>query len=199
MSARIATLISGRGSNFLAIDDACRDGRLDAEVVLVLSNRPDAGGLQAARERRIPVAVVDHDDYAVRSDFDRAVGEVLERVAPDWVVLAGFMRVLGADLVERWAGRMLNIHPSLLPRYPGLDTHAKALAAGDQEHGATVHFVTPELDAGPIITQVRVPVLPDDTAATLSQRVLACEHALYVDALAQCLATSGAPLANPVD
>lgn len=196
MSAKIAALISGRGSNLLAIDDACRDGRLDAELVLVLSNRPDAGGLAAAEARGIPTAVVDHRNFCSKQAFDQAVGESLTSVSPDWVVLAGFMRVLGAKLVEQWAGRMLNIHPSLLPRHPGLDTHHKALIAGDAEHGATVHLVTAELDAGPVIAQGRIPVLPDDNTTTLAERLLPLEHALYVEALAQCLSRPGAPLAT---
>ncbi len=187
MSARIAALISGRGSNLLAIHDACRDGRLDAEVVLVLSNRPDAAGLEIAAERGIPTEVVDHRAFAERPAFDRAIGKSLLAASPDWIVLAGFMRVLGAELVSQWSGRMLNIHPSLLPRHPGLDTHQKVLDAGDTEHGASVHLVTPELDAGPIVAQSRIPVLSGDTATTLSERLLPVEHALYVDALAHCL------------
>lgn len=187
MTARIAALISGRGSNFIAIDDACREQRLDANIELVLSNRAEAAGLLAARERGIRTEVIDHREHATRSSFDTAVGSALDSATVDWVVLAGFMRVLGPELVERWSGRMLNIHPSLLPRHPGLDTHARALAAGDTEHGATVHLVTAELDAGPIIAQTRVPVLPGDDAATLGARVLSREHALYVDALRQCL------------
>ena len=151
MSARIAALISGRGSNLLAIDDACRDGRLDAEVVLVISNKPDAAGLALAAERGIQTQVVDHQAFSDRQAFDRAVGNALSAASPDWVVLAGFMRVLGAELVARWSGRMLNIHPSLLPRHPGLDTHQRVLDAGDAEHGASVHQVTPELDAGPVV------------------------------------------------
>ena len=192
MTARIAVLISGRGSNFIAIDDACRQRRLNARVELVLSNRPDAAGLPVARERGIRTEVVDHREHTTRSSFDAALGRILDTASAEWVVLAGFMRVLGPELVERWAGRMLNIHPSLLPRHPGLDTHARALAAGDTEHGATVHLVTAELDAGPIIAQRRVPVLPGDDAATLGARVLSQEHELYVDALAQCLSSDSA-------
>ena len=199
MSARIAALISGRGSNLLAIDDACRDGRLDAEVVLVLSNKPDAAGLVLAAERGIQTQVVDHRAFSDRQAFDHAVGDALEAASPDWVVLAGFMRVLGADLVTRWSGRMLNIHPSLLPRHPGLDTHQRVLDAGDAEHGASVHQVTSELDAGPVVAQVRIPVLAGDSAATLSARLLPLEHALYVDALSQCLSSDGAAFATPAD
>ena len=188
MSARLAVLISGRGSNMLAIDDACRDGTLDARVSLVLSDRPDAAGLDAARARGLPVAVVDRRDHASRADFDAALCAALDAARPDWVALAGFMRVLGPEPVGRWRGRMLNIHPSLLPRHPGLDTHRRALEAGDAEHGASVHLVTAELDAGPVLARARVPVLPGDDPASLGARVLEREHALYVDALAACLA-----------
>lgn len=187
MSARLVALISGRGSNMLAIADACAEGRLPATLVRVISNEPDAPGLAAARARGIDTCVVAHRDFAERERFDAALGDAIAEARPDWVVLAGFMRVLGAPLVERFAGRMLNIHPSLLPRHPGLDTHARALAAGDTEHGASVHHVVAELDAGPVIAQVRVAVLPDDDAESLAQRVLEREHALYVEALTRCL------------
>ena len=197
MSARLAILISGRGSNMLAIDDACRDGRLDARVALVLSNRPGAPGLVAARARGLPVAVVDDRAHRSRAGFDAALCRSLDAVAPDWVALAGFMRVLGPEPVARWRGRMLNIHPSLLPRHPGLDTHRRALEAGDAEHGASVHLVTDELDAGPVVARVRVPVLPDDDPASLGARVLAREHGLYVRALAHCIAGGAPPVPYP--
>ena len=191
-SATLAILISGRGSNMIAIADACERGRLDARVALVLSNRPDARGLAKARERGLPTAVVDDRDHADRAAFDRALIGALESVDPDWIALAGFMRILGPEPVARWRGRMLNIHPSLLPRHPGLDTHRRALEAGDLEHGASVHLVTEELDAGPVVRRVRVPVLPDDDPASLGARVLAREHELYIDAIATCVA-GGAP------
>ena len=188
MSARLAVLISGRGSNMRAIAEACTDGRLDARVVGVIADRPEAAGLEAATALGLPTAVVDHRAHADRVDFDRALDERLRALAPDRVALAGFMRILGPELVERWRGRMLNIHPSLLPKYPGLDTHARALAAGDTEHGASVHVVTAELDGGPVVAQARVPILPEDTPERLAARVLAEEHALYVTALARSLA-----------
>ena len=187
MTARLVALVSGRGSNMLAIADACEDGRLPASVVRVISNVADAPALAAASRRGIDTVVLPHRRFAHREDFDQALGDAIDAGRPDWVVLAGFMRVLGAPLVERFAGRMLNIHPSLLPRHPGLDTHAQALAAGDLEHGASVHLVTAELDAGPVIARARVPVLPDDDADTLAERVLSREHDLYVKALSRCL------------
>ena len=190
--ARLAILISGRGSNMLAIARACTDGRLDARVVGVVGDRDDAAGLGAAAALGLPTRVVERRAFADRVAFERALGAQLDALRPDRVLLAGFMQVLGAELVEAWHGRMLNIHPSLLPRHPGLDTHARALAAGDAEHGASVHLVTAELDAGPVIAQARVPVLPHDTPETLAARVLAEEHTLYVTALARSLA-SGFP------
>ncbi|MCH2094548.1 MAG: phosphoribosylglycinamide formyltransferase [Rhodobacteraceae bacterium] len=151
-----------------------------ARAVLVLSNRPDAGGLQKARDRGIATAVVDHKPFAGdRAAFEAELVARLERVQPDIVCLAGFMRVLTASFVERWQGRMLNIHPSLLPKYRGLDTHARALDAGDHEAGCTVHLVTPELDEGPILGQMPVPIHPDDTPQALADRVLVAEHQLY--------------------
>lgn len=194
--ARLAILISGRGSNMLAIDDACRDGRLLADVALVISNRPDAPGLESAARRGLRTRVIDHRDHADRQSFDAAIGRALDETHPDWIALAGFMRVLGPALVERWQGRILNIHPSLLPRHPGLDTHARALAAGDSEHGATVHIVTAELDAGPIVEQVRVGVEPGDDVTSLAARVSSREHALYVEALARCIGDDATNLTN---
>ena len=187
MSARLVVLISGRGSNMRAVVDACRQGRLDAEVVAVISNRPDAAGLDHARSAGIATRTLDHTAYASRDAFDAALADAIDEFAPDFIVLAGFMRILGQPLVERFRDRMINIHPSLLPLYPGLDTHARALAAGDSEHGASVHFVTPELDAGPIIEQVRVPVLAGDTPQRLAERVLGEEHALLIRALARVI------------
>ncbi len=176
----------------LAVADACERGELDARVGVVLSNRPEAPGLAAAQERGLHTAVVDDREHADRTAFDRALVAALEPVDPDWIALAGFMRILGPEPLERWRGRILNIHPSLLPRHPGLDTHRRALEAGDLEHGASVHLVTEELDAGPVVRRVRVPILPDDDPVSLGARVLAREHELYVAAIATCVA-GGAP------
>lgn len=171
----------------LAIANACLDRRLDADLSMVISNRPEARGLAAAQGLGIRTAVLDHTEFTTRESFDTALDQLLREQSPDWIVLAGFMRILGADFVKNWQGRIINIHPSLLPAHPGLDTHARALAAGDKEAGASVHFVTADLDAGPVIDQVRVPVLPGDTPELLAQRVLAEEHKLLIRALKQCL------------
>lgn len=171
-------LISGRGSNMQALIDA----RLPGRCAAVISNRPDAAGLAWAAARGVPTAVVDHKAYAGREAFDRALGDEIERHRPALVLLAGFMRVLGHAFVERFAGRMLNIHPSLLPSFPGLHTHAAALAAGVKVHGCTVHFVTPSLDCGPIVVQAAVPVMTDDDEAALATRVLTQEHIVYAEA-----------------
>jgi phosphoribosylglycinamide formyltransferase-1 len=177
--ARVAILISGGGSNMLALlDDMTGDH--PARPCLVLSNDPAAPGLARAAARGVPVAAVDHRAFrGDRAAFETALAEPLTAAAPDIVCLAGFMRVLTADFVAKWQGRMLNIHPSLLPRHRGLDTHARALAAGDEVHGCTVHEVTPALDDGPILGQARLHVAPDDTADTLAARVLELEHRLY--------------------
>lgn len=162
--------------------------------VLVLSNVPGAGGLAKAEARAVPTAVVDHRAYPDRTRFEAAVADALDRAAPDVICLAGFMRILTAGFVTRYAGRILNIHPSLLPKYKGLDTHQRALEAGDAMHGCTVHLVTPELDDGPILGQARVPVMSDDTAATLAARVLTWEHQLYPAVLRRFLMGETAPL-----
>lgn len=175
---RVAILISGGGSNMAALIGDMT-GTHPARPVLVLSNRPGAGGLAKAEAAGVPVAVVDHRAHDTREGFEAALGAVLEGVRPDILCLAGFMRVLTPGFVEKWRGRMLNIHPSLLPRYPGLDTHERALAAGDREAGCTVHEVTAALDGGPILGQARVPVLPGDTRDILAARVLEAEHRLY--------------------
>ena len=183
---RVAVLISGAGSNMAALIDAA--GRVDApfEVVLVVSNKPDAGGLAVAEAKGVAAVVVDHALFGRdREAHERAVQTVLEAHDVQIVALAGYMRLLTPWLVQRWAGRMLNIHPSLLPKYPGLDTHARALAAGDAEAGCTVHLVTEDVDDGPVLGQARVPVLPDDTPGSLAQRVLAAEHAIYPRVLAE--------------
>lgn len=176
---RLAVLISGRGSNLKAILDAIGTGRLAAQVVLVLSNRPGAGGLDIAAAAGVPAAVIDHRQYPDRHAFEQALVTALDAAQAELLVLAGFMRVLTADFVQRWRGRLINIHPSLLPAFAGLDTHARALAAGATEHGASVHFVTAAVDGGPLIAQIRVPVLAGDTPDTLAARVLPAEHRLY--------------------
>jgi len=183
----LAILISGRGSNMLAIAQACRSGELDADIALVLSNRGNAAGINSANALGLTTDVIEHTAFASRDAFDSALKTRLETIDPDWIVLAGFMRILGEDFVLRWQGRILNIHPSLLPLYPGLNTHERAIQAGDTEAGASVHLVTPELDAGPVIAQIRVPVLLTDTPDTLAQRVIKEEHTLYVKALKKCV------------
>ena len=176
--ARLAVLASGRGSNLQALLDAIADGSLPAAVVGVFSDRPDAPALAMVPEARRWSARP--RDYADRAAFDAALADAVAAVAPDWVVCAGYMRILGGDFIARFAGRLLNIHPSLLPRHRGLHTHAAALDAGDAEHGASVHFVTPELDAGAVIAQARLPVRADDTPDTLAERLLPLEHRLLV-------------------
>lgn len=174
---RIAVLISGRGSNLGALLDAQRVDALGGGVIAkVISNRPGAGGLDLAARHGVETAIVDHKQYADRDTFDAALGTAIDASAPDLVVLAGFMRILGADFVARYAGRMINIHPSLLPSYPGLHTHRRALADGVRIHGCTVHFVTADLDYGPIVAQGAVAVHADDDEDSLAARVLGVEH-----------------------
>ena len=175
----IVILISGRGSNMMAIAQACAAEGWKARIAAVISNRPDAAGLANAARRGIATAVVDHRAHADRAAFDAALAEAIDAFAPDLVVLAGFMRILSAEFVNRYAGRMLNIHPSLLPAFTGLHTHRRAIEAGCKLAGATVHVVTPELDHGPIVAQAAVPVLEGDTEETLAARVTAAEHILY--------------------
>lgn len=176
----IVILVSGRGSNMQAIVDAAIPG---AHIAAIISNRPDAGALGFAAERGIASAIVDHKAYSDRTAFDAALVECIDRFEPDLVVLAGFMRVLTDDFVRRYDGRLINIHPSLLPSFPGLHTHRRALEAGVRVHGATVHFVTPTLDCGPIIVQAVVPVIEGDDEAVLGARVLAQEHRIYAQAV----------------
>lgn len=176
---RIVILVSGRGSNMQAIVERCAADGWPAAVVAVLANRPDAAGLEFARARGIATAVVDHRAYAERSAFDAALAGAIDRCAPDLVVLAGFMRILGPEFVRRYEGRLLNIHPSLLPAFPGLHTHRRVLEAGCKATGASVHFVTAELDHGPIVIQAVVPVRPGDDEQSLAARVLAVEHVIY--------------------
>jgi phosphoribosylglycinamide formyltransferase-1 len=186
MRKRVAILISGRGSNMAALIEAAREPDYPAEIVLVLSNTADAAGLVRARDAGIATEIVEHRRFGKdREGYDRALDAVLQSHRIDIVCLAGFMRLLTPAFVARWDGRLINIHPSLLPAFKGLDTHARALAAGAKTHGATVHFVVPELDSGPIIAQESVAVLPGDTAETLAARVLAVEHRLYPLALKQ--------------
>lgn len=180
---KIAVLISGSGSNLQAILDCIARGELKAEICGVLSNKAEAYGLTRAVNHNIPVAVISHKDFADREGFDAAMIKQIDAWAPDVVVLAGFMRILTPEFVAHYQGRLLNIHPSLLPKYKGLHTHKRALEAGDGEHGCSVHFVTPELDGGPVIAQAVVPVLQDDDEASLTERVHKSEHRLYPQVL----------------
>ncbi|KGF78683.1 phosphoribosylglycinamide formyltransferase [Massilia sp. JS1662] len=179
----IVILISGRGSNMEAIVRAQQAEAWPARIAAVISNKPDAKGLAFAASHGIPTAVVPNKEFPTREAFDAALQETIDRFNPDLVVLAGFMRILTAPFVEHYAGRMLNIHPSLLPLFPGLHTHRQALDAGVAEHGATVHFVTAELDHGPAVIQARIPVLPGDTEDSLAERLLAEEHVIYPQAV----------------
>jgi phosphoribosylglycinamide formyltransferase-1 len=179
----IVILISGRGSNMEAIVRACEAQAWPARIAAVISNKPDAAGLDFAQAHGIPTAVVSNKSFATREAFDAALQDTVDGFAPDLVVLAGFMRILTPGFVEHYAGRMLNIHPSLLPLFPGLHTHRQALAAGVIEHGATVHFVTAELDHGPAVLQGRIEVRPGDTEQSLAERLLAQEHTIYPQAV----------------
>ena len=182
---RLAVLISGQGRNLQAILDACASGRIAAQAACVISNRPDAAGLERARRAGVPAIAVPHADYADRAQFDAALAAALERHRPDIIALAGFMRVLGDPFIARFRGRMLNIHPSLLPKYRGLHTHRRVLEAGDTEHGASVHFVTEQLDGGPVAIQGRFSVGPQDDEQRLAERVMSeIELRIYPQALA---------------
>ena len=182
---RVAILISGGGSNMAALIVAAAPADAPYEVVLVLSNDPEAGGLAVARSKGVHAVAIDHRPFGKdRATHETALQAELDAASVQVVALAGYMRVLTPWLVGRWAGRMINIHPSLLPKYPGLDTHARAIAAGDSEAGCTIHIVTDGVDEGPILAQRRVPIVPGDTPASLAQRVLQAEHALYPRALA---------------
>lgn len=186
MKRRIAVLVSGHGSNLQALLDAIAMNQLDAEIVGVFSDKPDAPALQRVPEPLRWAAAA--RAFPDRASFDQALGDAVAACHPDWVVCAGYMRILGEAFIARFQGRLLNIHPSLLPKYRGLHTHARALEAGDREHGGSVHFVVAELDAGGVVAQARIPVLPDDTAQTLAQRLLPAEHALLVAVLALAVA-----------
>jgi phosphoribosylglycinamide formyltransferase-1 len=174
----VVVLVSGRGSNLQALIDACKARHIDAQIVAVISNVPGATALSKAAAAGIVSEEIDHKAFPSRAHFDHALCECIDRYSADLIVLAGFMRVLTAQLVIHYRGRLINIHPSLLPAFPGLDTHRRALEGGSQEHGVTVHFVTQQLDGGPLIAQARVPVLSDDDEPTLAARVLAQEHRL---------------------
>lgn len=196
MKKRVAIFISGGGSNMVRLVEDMQKGDHPAEPVLVLSNDENAGGLVRAAEMGVSTAVVDHRPFqGDRPAFERALQATLDTVQPDIICLAGFMRVLTEGFVAPWEGRMLNIHPSLLPKYKGLHTHARALEAGDAEHGCTVHLVTPALDDGPILGQARVPVLAGDTADSLAARVLKQEHRLYPAVLRRFAAGNLQPIA----
>jgi phosphoribosylglycinamide formyltransferase 1 len=179
VTARLAILISGRGSNLQAFIDACASGKLQAKICLVISNNPGAPGLQLAAAAGLSTCCVNHRDYPNREAFDHALVAELEARQVDLVILAGFMRILTPVFIKPFAGRLLNIHPSLLPKYPGLNTHQRALEAGDTEAGVTVHYVTLELDGGAPIIQARVPIIPGDTAEALAARVIVQEHLIY--------------------
>ena len=180
---KVGVLISGRGSNLRALIDGCAGGKIPAEIVLVISNRPGAAGLDHARSANIPTKTIDHRQFSDRAAFDAAMTEALRAAGVELLCLAGFMRLMTPGFVATWKNRMINIHPSLLPAFPGLDTHARALAAGVRFAGCTVHFVRDETDTGPIIVQAAVPVLPGDTQDSLAARVLEAEHRAYPLAL----------------
>jgi len=184
--AKLVILISGRGSNMRSIIEA---NDLDVEIAAVISNRPDAAGLSYAQDKGIDTAIIDHKQFDSREAFDRTMAAAIDRYQPDFVILAGFMRILTAEFVNHYANRLINIHPSLLPKFKGLHTHQRAIEAGETEHGASVHFVTAELDDGPVILQARVPVLENDTEASLAARVLEQEHLLYPAAIKKLVTT----------
>jgi phosphoribosylglycinamide formyltransferase-1 len=175
----LVVLVSGRGSNLQAILDGARRGELPVDIRAVISNRPDVYALERARRSDVPALTLDHQTFPDRQSFEAALQELIDSCAPELVILAGFMRVLSAAFVEHYWGRLVNIHPSLLPKFRGLHTHERALAAGEREHGASVHFVIPALDSGPVILQARVPVLPGDGPDSLAERVLEQEHKIY--------------------
>lgn len=185
--ARVAVLISGSGSNLQALLDASAVPDYPAEICLVISNKPEAYGLVRAQNRHVPTRVIEHGHFDTRESFDAALHDALTEAHIDYVCLAGFMRLLTPGFTRAWEGRMLNIHPSLLPAYKGLHTHQRVLEAGEAESGCTVHLVTPELDDGPILLQARVPILESDTAQTLQQRIHAEEHRIYPEALKMLL------------
>jgi phosphoribosylglycinamide formyltransferase-1 len=180
---RVVILISGRGSNMLSILNAVNDDSLPIKIAAVISNRPDAAGIESAQQAGIDTAIIDHKTFASREEFDQAMACKIDTYSPDLVILAGFMRILTTEFVEHYANKLINIHPALLPKFKGMDTHQRAIDAGETEHGASVHFVTAELDAGPVILHAKVPILSTDTAETLAARVLEQEHKLYPKAI----------------
>ena len=177
--SKIVVLISGSGSNLQSFIDACEERRVDGKIMAVISNRPGVKGLDRAAAANIPNIVVDHRAFESREEFDQYLAEIINEFTPDLIVLAGFMRILTGGFVNQFVGKLINIHPSLLPSYPGLNTHQRAIEAGDSVAGATVHFVTPELDGGPAILQAQVPILSTDSSAELAARVLVEEHKIY--------------------
>lgn len=177
--SKIVVLISGSGSNLQSFIDACEEGSVDGKIMAVISNRPGVKGLDRAAAANIPNIVVDHRAFESREEFDQYLAEIINEFTPDLIVLAGFMRILTGGFVNQFVGKLINIHPSLLPSYPGLNTHQRAIEAGDSVAGATVHFVTPELDGGPAILQAQVPILSTDSSAELAARVLVEEHKIY--------------------
>jgi phosphoribosylglycinamide formyltransferase-1 len=207
---RLAVLISGGGSNLAAIARACAQGQIDAQIAQVVADRGTAGGIELARSMGLPTTLLEFSRYPSREDHEQAIIAILEKCDAQLVVLAGYMRVLSAAFVSKFVGRLLNIHPSLLPRYKGLHTHRRVLEAGEREHGASVHFVSVDLDGGPIICQARVPVLPGDTEQTLAARVLTREHRIYPKVVGLIAASrvqlrgdrvllDGQPLAEPLN
>ena len=209
MSLRLAVLASGRGSNFAALLQACAEGRIHGGVVGVFSDKPQSGAVALAAEAGIHAWAMKPNTFETRDAFDAAMFDAIDAVQPDLIVCAGYMRIIGAAAIARFPNRMINIHPSLLPRHPGLHTHQRALEAGDAEHGASVHIVIPELDAGPVLAQARVPVHGGDTAETLAARVLTREHPLLLASVAavangnlrldaDAIRWQGAPLLEPL-
>ena len=180
---RLVILVSGGGSNLQSLIDGCEGSEINATISAVISNNPEAGGLERAAKAGIPNVAIDHKAFDSREAFDQALSELIDSFSPDLVILAGFMRILTAEFVAHYLGRMMNIHPSLLPAYPGLHTHRRAIEAGDKKAGATVHFVTPELDGGPSIIQAQVEIEPDDNEGSLATRVLSFEHKIYPQAV----------------
>jgi len=180
---RLVILVSGGGSNLQSLIDGCASGEINASVSAVISNNPDAGGLARAAKAGIPNVAIDHRTFDSRESFDQALSELIDSFSPDLVILAGFMRILTAQFVTHYLGRIMNIHPSLLPAYPGLHTHRRAIEAGDQQAGATVHFVTPELDGGPSIIQAQVEIDSSDNEDSLASKVLGFEHKIYPEAV----------------
>jgi phosphoribosylglycinamide formyltransferase-1 len=187
---RVVILISGRGSNMMSIVHAVNNNLLPIKIAAVISNRPDAVGIEFAQQADIDTAIIDHKTFESRQDFDTAMAIKIDSYKPDLVILAGFMRILTTEFVEHYADKLINIHPALLPKFKGMHTHQRAIDAGETEHGASVHFVTAELDAGPVILQARVAVLSTDTAETLADRVLEQEHKLYPEAIHKLITQS---------